>query len=99
MWKTLMTSSKASRVTSCIWTMATPLLWATTLRDTTCCSWWEDETSSGLHSPPRLRMEPEVLLRDFIDVTGLKIQRLHRDNKFTASTSFTVFCKLQGIVL
>jgi hypothetical protein len=44
-------------------------------------------------------MEPESLLRDFIDITGLKIRRLRTDNEFTASTSFTAFCKRRGIVL
>eukprot|EP00961_Rhodomonas_salina_P180456 2435766-Rhodomonas_salina.1 len=44
-------------------------------------------------------MEPEELLDEFLDTTGIKVGQLRVDNEFFCSTAFKAFCKRKGITL
>eukprot|EP00961_Rhodomonas_salina_P077184 1035088-Rhodomonas_salina.1 len=50
-------------------------------------------------SPSTTRKEQEILLREFLLVTGLKIGKVRTDNEFTASSNFQAFCKKRDITL
>eukprot|EP00961_Rhodomonas_salina_P158522 2133658-Rhodomonas_salina.1 len=45
------------------------------------------------------RKEQEILLQEFLSVTGLKIGKVRTDNEFTASSTFQAFCKKRDITL
>mmetsp|Transcript_68447 Transcript_68447/g.142724 ORF Transcript_68447/g.142724 Transcript_68447/m.142724 type:complete len:273 (+) Transcript_68447:444-1262(+) len=48
-------------------------------------------------APTTTKAEPELLLRDFLSVSGLKIGRVRVDGAFDASSGFKSFCKRRNI--